>query len=123
VSLDPAWSPGGNLLAYVKAPNAFPIIVARRWYDAHELFVWNPTTRTTREIAAVDGASLPTWSTDGQQLLYVSSDGLWLLPLSGKPSEIEYPLFTPREWQRVGNDDLSYYGQINWTGQFSWSSR
>jgi hypothetical protein len=122
VSLDPAWSPAGNLLAYVKAPNAFPGIVSLSWYDAHVLFVWNPKSDATRKIVAVDGVSAPTWSTNGRQLLYVSNDGLWLAPLGGKPTEIEYPLFPPQQWKSVGTNGLSYYGQIDWTGQFNWSA-
>ena len=121
-SLDPTWSPGGDLLAYVKAPSALPINLSLSWYGAHELFVWNRETNATRKIADVDGVSLPTWSKNGTQLLYVRNDGLWLSPLKGNATEVEYPLFPPQQWRSVGNDNLSYFGQIDWTGQFSWWS-
>jgi hypothetical protein len=122
VSLDPAWSPTAPLLAYVKAPYSFDPAVA--WYAAHELFLWNRRTGSTARLAAVSGASVPTWSRDGRDLLYVSGDGLWLAPVAGgKPVEIEHPLFSQRQWSTIGTTaTISYYGQIDWTGQFSWSS-
>jgi hypothetical protein len=124
VSLDPAWSPTQNLLAYVKAPTAFnggnPPVA---WYAAHELFVYNPATHRSTKIAGIDGVSVPTWSADGKSLLYVSRDALWLSPATGgKPTEIATPLFAPAEWLHPGLDAISYYGQINWTGQFDWRS-
>jgi hypothetical protein len=39
----------------------------------------------------------------------------------GPAVEIESPLFPPRQWKTL-NGDISYYGQIDWTGQFSWWS-
>jgi hypothetical protein len=120
VSLDPAWSPTAPLLAYVKAPYTFD--PARAWYAAHELFLWNPRTGSTKRLADVSGASVPTWSRDGSHLLYVSGDGLWLAPVaSGKPVEIEHPLFPEQQWNTT-SASISYFGQIDWTGQFSWAS-
>jgi WD40 repeat protein len=124
VSLDPAWSTNGSQLAYVEAPstptgeNPTPA-----WYGAHELFLWNSRTDMTRKLADISGVTVPTWSNDGKQLLYVSGDGLWLAPLvSGRPVEIEHPLFPEQEWRTVATNQLSFYGQIAWTAHFSWSS-
>ena len=117
---DPNWSPGGNLREGAKRVSHQPPSLG--WYSAHELFVWNRRTNSTRKLADLGGVSLPTWSANGRWLLYVGNDGLWLGPLSGKPTHIEYPLFPPQQWRRVGNDDLSYYGQIDWSDQFSWWS-
>ena len=124
VTLDPAWSPTENLLAYVKAPTAFnagnPPVA---WYAAHELFVYDPATHRSTKIAGIDGASVPSWSTDGKSLLYVSGDALWLSPATGgKPTEIATPLFAPAEWLHPRFGVISYYGQIDWTGQFNWRS-
>jgi len=122
VSLDPSWAPQPGLLAYVRAPVAltggWPDAA---WYAAHALYVWNARTGTTQRIAAIDGASVPTWSADGHALLYVSRDGLWLGRIKrGTPVEIAYPLLPPARLYRTITND--YYGQIPWTGQFSWWS-
>jgi len=54
------------------------------------------------------------WSRDSRSLLYVSGNGLWLLPgLDKAPVEIAAPLFAP-PWP-------SYYGQVDWPDQFAWS--
>jgi hypothetical protein len=125
VSLDPQWSPTGTTLAYVKSPDWItPGWPALSWYGTHELFLWNAKTNTSTQIAAVSGVSVPTWSKDGENLLYVANDALWLSSASGSsPVEIESPLFPEQDWRTVATSDtFSYYGQIAWTGQFSWWS-
>jgi hypothetical protein len=124
VSLDPVWSPTQNLLAYVKAPTAsYAGNPPLAWYRAHKLYVYNPATRRSSQIAGIDGISVPTWSSDGKNLLYVADDALWLAPATGgKPTEIATPLFAPPEWLNPGLGAISYYGQIDWTGQFTWQS-
>jgi hypothetical protein len=124
VTLDPAWSRDGTLLAYVNAPAAptggWP---DPSWYALHELVVWNARTGSTTAIANVEGAAVPTWSADGRDLLYEDNDGLWLVPLhGGGPVRIEYPLFPERDWRDVTRSNISYYGQIAWNAQFAWWS-
>jgi hypothetical protein len=126
VSLDPAWSPNGAQLAYVKAPtlltSAWPL---NSWYAAHAIYLLDAHTNTTRRVGTIDGASVPNWSGNGRDLLYESGDGLWLTPLgSGTPVEIEHPLYSGAEWNtRAGHlAGIAYYGQIPWDQQFSWSS-
>jgi hypothetical protein len=124
VSLDPAWSPDGQLLAYVKSPIAFtggqpPL----GWFEAHRLFIFDPATHRSTEVAGTQGASVPTWSRDGEDLVYVRDDALWLSPVvGGKASEIAGPLFPLSEWRNILSSAISFYGQINWTGQFAWWS-
>ena len=122
VSLDPAWSPGVTLLAYVRAPVAltggWPDAA---WYAAHALYTWNPSTGATRRIGGIDGANVPTWSADGRELLYVRDDGRWLASgARGSRVEIAYPLFPPAGLYKGFTDD--YYGQIPWNAQFAWWS-
>ncbi|MGH8995352.1 MAG: TolB family protein [Acidimicrobiales bacterium] len=123
VSIDPAWSPSGSLMAYVKAPVAptvgWPLL---DWFDAHALYLMNVATGVSTEVGQVNGASMPTWSRTGRELLYASKDGLWLYSVSGgSPTEIADPLFPPIEWTGMAGS-ISYYGQIDWSGQFSWWS-
>jgi hypothetical protein len=124
VTLDPAWSTDGTSLAYVKAPAA-PTAgnPAASWFALHELVVWNAATGATTVIAGAAGASVPTWSGDGRDLLYEDDDGLWLVPVSGgAPVRIEYPLLAAGEWRDPVSSDISYYGQIDWDAQFAWWS-
>ncbi|MGO8859963.1 MAG: TolB family protein [Acidimicrobiales bacterium] len=125
VTLDPEWSPNGTMLAYVKSPQWLtPGWPSLAWYGAHKLFVWDPSTNSSRELADVSGVSVPTWSRNGKDLLYVANDGLWLVPVGGGSAvEIEHPLFPLEQWDHIDQSDtISYYGQIAWSGQFSWWS-
>lgn len=58
----------------------------------------------------------PTWRADGQRLLYVRDDGLWLLnPAGGDPVRIVASLFKGA-WP-------DYYYYIDWPDQFAWYSK
>ena len=120
VTVDPAWSPNGRLLAFVEAPNlsypGWPQKLLHRWYDAHRLLVYDTVSGRTIRVAGAAGATNPVWSQDGKSLLYVAHDALWLLRnLSARPVEIATPLFPAKNWP-------AYYGQVAWLQQFAWSS-
>jgi len=119
VTLDPAWSPGGTILALVRAPTraspGFPQSAVAHWYDAHQLWLYHPAMHSLSKLNA-PGATVPAWSADGKSLLYAARDGIWMLPrLTGQPVRIATPLFRPGNWP-------TYYGQVSWMAQFAWWS-
>ena len=63
VTLDPAWSPGGTTLAFVRAPTraspGFPQPVVARWYGAHQLWLYDPATRSVSRLDAPVPPSRP----------------------------------------------------------------
>jgi hypothetical protein len=126
VTIDPSWSPGGKLLAYENAP-VVPndVVPIDEWYDSHELFIWTASSNSSRKIADLSGASVPTWSRDGKDLLYVDNDALWLWPSTGgNPRQIVAPLFPKSEWKGAnGTDSFSFFEQVDWINQFSWWSK
>ncbi|HUC13485.1 MAG TPA: hypothetical protein VMS00_03445 [Acidimicrobiales bacterium] len=120
LSFDPALSPNGHVLAFVEAPsnsatNFFQATV-QRWYASHSLWVLRAASSSPVEVKDANGASAPVWSADGKSLMYVADDALWLLPsVSSRPVRIASPLFQRNDWP-------SYFGQVDWSGQFTWSS-
>ena len=120
VTVDPSWSPDGRTLAYAVAPDikASPWThkAVAAWFKAHRVVLYDTVTKRTRMLTAAHGATAVTWSRDGKSLLYVRDDGLWLLPtLESTPVRIASTLFPFYSWPQ-------YYAQVNWSGQFAWSS-
>jgi hypothetical protein len=119
VTLDPGWSPRGDKLAFIRAPDltssGWPQSVLKGWYADHQLRLYDPPARTTQTLAEEHGATVPIWSVDGRSMLFVDRNGIWLLPRVGAaPVEIASPLF--------GSSWPAYYGQMAWPAQFGWSS-
>lgn len=121
VTLDPTWSPDGHTLAYIQAPQrnspAFPQRIVHRWYAAHRLVLYNARTGARHVVPHSAGATAPQWSASGHDLLYEANDGLWIRHRGAtSPQRVATPLYPPGGWP-------SYYGQIDWIGQYAWSRR
>jgi hypothetical protein len=125
VSIDPSWSPNGTLLAYEKAPTVPDDDVSNSaWYNAHELYIWNSATNTSKRVADLYGATVPVWSKNGEELLYVDNNALWLWRVNGgRPTRIASPLFLRNQWiAKNSGFQFSFFEQIDFLGQFSWWS-
>lgn len=119
LSFDAAWSPRGNILAFVEAKaetaeDFLPSTVVK-WYSTHHLFLLSEGSSGPVEVRGTQGAASPVWSANGKSLLYVADNSLWLLPHTGaSPVRVASPLLVPSNWG-------AYFGQINWTSDFAWS--
>jgi hypothetical protein len=86
------------------------------WYVTHTQWTLRTPSHVAHQIPGTKGATAPVWSSDGTSLVYEAGDALWLVPaLSGKPVKVASPLFPVISWP-------TYYGQVDWTGQFAWSA-
>jgi WD40-like Beta Propeller Repeat len=125
VSIDPSWSPNGSLLAYEKAPTVPDDQASNAvWYNAHELYLWDSTTNTSTKVADVNGATVPVWSKNGEDLLYVDNNALWLWHVrGGRPIRIAGPLLPRSQWKAANSGiQFSFFEQVDFLGQFSWWS-
>lgn len=119
-TIDPAWSPAGSRLAVIEAIDEPASSIGQQavagWYRTHRLAILEPAEKHLTTIPGTTGAAAPSWSSDGKTLMYVADDGLWLVAAddSRPPTEIVAPLFAPGAWP-------SYYGEVDWTDQFSWT--
>jgi hypothetical protein len=120
LTINPAWSPNGKMLAYVEAAarpaGDFRQATIERWYATHRLWLLRSGATRATEVAGTQGAAAPVWSDDSGSVLYVAGDALWLVPKIGaRPEKIAGPLYPPNAWP-------SYYGEIGWSSQFAWTS-
>lgn len=120
ISLDPAWSPRGNRIAFVRARDAGDIggfgstQNLMSWVRTRTLWVADARGGQARQLLGAAGIYAPQWSRDGAHLLYLRDNAVWLIGANGvAPTRIVGPF--------PGPFDLSgYYGHVSWSGVLAW---
>jgi hypothetical protein len=124
VTLDPAWSPVSDRIAYVRArdhgvADGFdgdaPL---RAWLHTRVLYLDDAHGRHPRPLPqAGTNVYAPAFRHDGSALTFVRDDALWLLALGGgAPQRIVGPF--PNPPAAIGD-----HGETFWSGYVAWSPR
>jgi dipeptidyl aminopeptidase/acylaminoacyl peptidase len=120
VDLDPAFSPRGDRIAFVRADELPGDVggteVIERWVPSRALWTAAPDGTQARDLTGASrGIYQPQWSADGRQLLFVRDNAIWLMAAENakEPVRIAGPLY--------GDLNLfGYYGFSPSTPALAW---
>ncbi len=123
VNLDPAWSPSQEpTLAFVHGTANWPGDWTQQniaaWYATRRLWVYVEGGNPHPVTAAGTGVADPVWSADGNFLLYVRGNSLWLIDpwtISGQPAPAAVRVVS----RLFAGSWPQYYGYVNWSFQFA----
>ncbi len=120
VSLDPAWSPDGTQISFVRA-SASPD--PSTFYVSRTLYVADSDGSHTHQVAVTGGTSgavLPVWSVNGSDIGYSTGSEIALTPAGGgAPRTLASGLSGSYQGSSVGTDS---YGKQPWGGSAAWDT-
>lgn len=124
VSIDPAWSPDGEQITFVRAPStAAPddLVDTPAWFASRRLWVENADGSDAHPVAgAGPGATLPAWSPDGSYIGYSTGTGLATVPSKGGHPAV---VGTGLSGVNDGTSGPDANGKGPWTASAVWGSR
>ncbi|MGI6493181.1 MAG: S-layer homology domain-containing protein [Pelotomaculum sp.] len=122
VAIDPSFSPDGSRIAFVAARNLGDGVWGFNkpeeladWVATRTLWLGSADGSGTQPLtAAGTGIYQPTWSKDGNHILYVRDDALWLIKANGGQPEKILSLYSE------GEDLFGFYGYTSYRDLMAW---
>ena len=122
VSLDPAWSPGGGRLAFVRAPvlsSSSPGGGLDHWYAGRRLWIASADGANAHPVAgARAGAAQPAFGPSGRSIVYVTADAVHAVAAAGGHDKV-LVRGLGGALDTAGPDG---YGKLPWGGTAVWGS-
>lgn len=122
VAIDPSFSPDGSRIAFVAARNLGDGVWGFNkpeeladWVATRTLWIGSADGSGAKPLtAAGTGIYQPTWSKDGNHILYVRDDALWLIKTGGGQPEKILDLYSE------GEDLFGFYGYTSYRDLMAW---